>query len=277
MESKTKFAAVMEVFPDALWVIDYQKDRHFWFTCERNMIKYGISGGEAEKDFWSKNLHPEDFDYATRGYNHALQNPEIDCYEQEYRFRAANGKYVLIHDSIRFLRRNDGRVLQSVGRWREVSNETIKGCLVQSLFNGKEPPAPNSIKLAVPTADGLVFVYVKNIAYCKASSNYTEISMADGSLHIVSRTLKEYERILSEHGFFRIHHSFLINLMYLEKYVRGDGGYVVMQDGKTFDVSKRKRDAFLTKIRSDFVSLPSVAGSSTAETITNPRLSLANS
>jgi two-component system LytT family response regulator len=146
-----------------------------------------------------------------------------------------------------------------------------------SIQSARPSPAVEFAKLAVPTTDGLLFVYLKDVAYCKASSNYTEISMVDGSLLLVSRTLKHYEVMLSEHGFFRIHHSFLINLMYLEKYVRGDGGYVIMQDGKTFDVSKRKRDCFLKKIGKHFLSLPSLAGSSTPETINKSALSLANS
>jgi two-component system LytT family response regulator len=65
---------------------------------------------------------------------------------------------------------------------------------------------------------------------------------------MTSKNLKEYEDLLSEHHFFRVHHSWLINLHEIKKYVRGDGGYVIMSDGENIDVSKRKKDEFLKKI-----------------------------
>lgn len=117
--------------------------------------------------------------------------------------------------------------------------------LLQNLRNG----TPENYKLALPTSDGLVFVKVNEILYCEASSNYTEIVMADNKKYIVSRTLKEYDDMLGEQNFFRIHHSYLINLNGIKKYVRGDGGYVVMSNDKLLDVSKRKKEGFLSRIK----------------------------
>ena len=102
--------------------------------------------------------------------------------------------------------------------------------------------------MALPTSDGLVFVKVNDILYCEASSNYTEIYMSDNKKHIVSRTLKEYEDLLAEQNFFRIHNSYLINLNRVKKYVRGEGGYVVMNNDVSLDVSKRKKESFLSRI-----------------------------
>jgi len=89
---------------------------------------------------------------------------------------------------------------------------------------------------------------VKNVLYCEASSNYTEITMEDNKKYVVSRTLKEYEDLLGDQDFFRIHHSTLINLNAIKKYVRGDGGYVIMNNDKSLDVSKRRKEAFLSRI-----------------------------
>jgi two-component system, LytTR family, response regulator len=116
--------------------------------------------------------------------------------------------------------------------------------LMQNLKNG----SVDNYKLALPTTDGLVFIKVNDILYCEASSNYTEIITEDGKKFTVSRTLKEYEDMLSGQNFFRIHHSYLINLNSIKKYVRGDGGYVIMNDGKSLDVSKRKKEGFLARI-----------------------------
>jgi two-component system LytT family response regulator len=119
--------------------------------------------------------------------------------------------------------------------------------LQQLLLNLRAGPSDN-YKLALPTADGLVFVKVGEILYCQASSNYTEITLVDNRKYIVSRTLKEYEDMLAEQNFYRIHHSYLINLNEIKKYVRGEGGYVIMNNDKSLDVSKRKKEGFLSRI-----------------------------
>lgn len=116
--------------------------------------------------------------------------------------------------------------------------------LVQNLKGGTN----HRYKLALPSSEGLMFVKVEDIVYCEASSNYTNIYMTDGKKHMVSRTLKEYEDLLAEQDFFRIHNSFLINLNAIKKYVRGEGGYVVMANDKSLDVSKRKKESFLARI-----------------------------
>lgn len=104
-------------------------------------------------------------------------------------------------------------------------------------------------KLAIPASDGLTFVSVDEIVYCEASGNYTNIHMEDGTKFLVSRTLKEYEDLLEEQNFFRIHNSYVINLNLIKKYIRGDGGQVVMSNNTTLDVSKLKKKGFMEKIK----------------------------
>ena len=119
--------------------------------------------------------------------------------------------------------------------------------LQQLLQNLKSVRSENH-KLALPISDGLIFIRAKDILYCKASGNYTEIFMIDGKKHLVSRQLKEYEDMLDTRDFFRIHHSFLINLNFVKSYVRGEGGHVVMSDNTSIDVSRRKKEAFMDRI-----------------------------
>jgi two-component system LytT family response regulator len=118
----------------------------------------------------------------------------------------------------------------------------------QHLVNNLKSGSTENFKLALPTNDGLVFVKVQDILYCEASSNYTEIILNDNRKFIVSRTLKDYEDLLSDHHFYRIHNSYLVNLDEIKKYVRGDGGYVVMNNDKALDVSKRRKDGFLMRV-----------------------------
>lgn len=119
---------------------------------------------------------------------------------------------------------------------------------LQQLIENLNSSSRENYKLALPTSDGLIFVKINDILYCAASSNYTEITMTDNKKYLVTRTLKEYDEMLSGQNFYRIHHSYLINLDGVKKYVRGEGGYVIMSNDKSLDVSKRKRDGFLEKI-----------------------------
>jgi two-component system LytT family response regulator len=136
---------------------------------------------------------------------------------------------------------------RSLSKVEKRMNDSISQRLQQLMQNLKSN-IPENYKLALPTSDGLIFVKTQDILYCEASSNYTEITVADGKKYVVSRTLKEYEDMLSDHNFYRIHNSYLINLNAIKKYVRGEGGYVIMTNDKSLDVSKRKKEGFLARI-----------------------------
>lgn len=135
---------------------------------------------------------------------------------------------------------------KAVAKVQGKQNGSIVERMRQLLQNIKSPVSEN--KLALPTADGLTFIKVSDILYFKASGNYTEIFMNGGQKHLVSRHLKEYDDLLSDQNFFRIHHSYLINISFISSYVRGEGGYVVMSDNSSLDVSRRKKEAFLERI-----------------------------
>jgi two-component system LytT family response regulator len=103
-------------------------------------------------------------------------------------------------------------------------------------------------RITIPTSDGLRFINIEDIVYLEASNNYTNIYLSTDQKLLVSRTLKDFEDILPSDTFLRIHHSTVINKYYVEKYIRGDGGQVVMRHGKVLDVSKRKKSEFLQAI-----------------------------
>lgn len=102
-------------------------------------------------------------------------------------------------------------------------------------------------KVALPMADGLQFVNRNEIVRCEACGNYTRIYLSDNRNYLVARTLGEYEELLSPYNFLRIHHAHLINLDHIQRYVRGDGGYVIMSDGAVVDISRRKKQDFLNR------------------------------
>lgn len=103
-------------------------------------------------------------------------------------------------------------------------------------------------KIAVPTQEGLLFFDINHIIRLEAQSNYTMIYFDDQPKMMASRTLKEFEEILPMDTFFRIHNSHIINLLFIKKYIRGDGGQVEMKNGDHILVSRRKKDEFLKTI-----------------------------
>lgn len=104
-------------------------------------------------------------------------------------------------------------------------------------------------KLAIPTNDGYVLVSVDQIVFCEANDNYTHFRLRDGKNIIACRTLKEIEEQLAEFPFLiRVHHSYLVNLNEVLRYVRGEGGYLVMNDGTSINVSRSRKEPLLRKI-----------------------------
>ena len=100
-------------------------------------------------------------------------------------------------------------------------------------------------QIAISSSDGLLFIKIENILYLRGDGAYTYFFLKDGKRITVSKNLKEYENLLSEYDFFRVHKSYLIHMHEMKKYVRGEGGYVVMTNGDSVDVSKRRKESFL--------------------------------
>jgi two-component system LytT family response regulator len=99
-------------------------------------------------------------------------------------------------------------------------------------------------RIALTTNDGMIFVTTADILYCEAESNYTSVVLKNRKV-VVSKTLKEIDEALSGNDFYRIHNSYLVNLNQIQKFVRGDGGYVVMNDGKSVSIARARRQEFM--------------------------------
>ncbi len=110
-------------------------------------------------------------------------------------------------------------------------------------------PAIAVQRIALPTMQGLEFVPVESIISCSSSNNYTEFFLADKKKLLVSRTLKEAEDMLADHSFLRVHNSFIVNLNAITRYVKGEGGYLVMTDGSTVDVSRSRKELLMQKLQ----------------------------
>ena len=106
----------------------------------------------------------------------------------------------------------------------------------------------NYKKVALPNATGMVFLDLQDIMHCQSDGNYTVFFTMDGKRIISTKTLKEYELLLADFNFIRVHNSHLINLVHVKEYVRGEGGFATMQDGSQIEISRRRKQEFLESL-----------------------------
>jgi two-component system LytT family response regulator len=116
--------------------------------------------------------------------------------------------------------------------------------LLQNLLDEKKEHQ----RLAISSMEGLQFVPTNDIIYLEANSNYTSFFLTGNRKITATKTLKDFEELLPATIFIRIHHSYLINKNGVEKYIRGDGGQVLMKNGVLLDVARRKKEEFMKAV-----------------------------
>lgn len=140
---------------------------------------------------------------------------------------------------------NSEELMKAVERFKNkrsdegMMNEKFK-VLMNNLRQEDQPK-----RVAIPDGEGLTFVKVDSIIRCHSDGSYTTLYFDNGKKIVASKPIGEYEELLSGEKFFRIHRSHLINLDHIKKYMKGDGGYVVMRDGSQVEISRRKKNDFI--------------------------------
>ncbi len=104
-------------------------------------------------------------------------------------------------------------------------------------------------KITLPTGNAFEVVAVKDIVRCEAEGSYTHFYINNSKKFMVSASLKHYEDLLPENDFIRVHHHHLININHVVRFLKQDGGYAIMTDGAQIEVSRRKKDMFLEKLK----------------------------
>jgi two-component system, LytTR family, response regulator len=128
----------------------------------------------------------------------------------------------------------------------------------QELINNKFKTLLNNIggensnqKIAIPDGEGLNFIKIKDIVRFQSEGSYTDMfTMGKTKPTLISKPIGDYEEMLANESFFRLHRSHLINLEHVQKYVKADGGYVIMSDGSKVEISRRKRNEFIQQLDS---------------------------
>ena len=100
-------------------------------------------------------------------------------------------------------------------------------------------------RLAISISEGVELVAVDDILYFESDGNYTTVHLKNNKQILVSKAIGKFEEMVEPVVFFRLHNSYLVNLNHIAKFVRSDGGYVVLTNGKTISVARNRKDAFL--------------------------------
>ena len=129
-----------------------------------------------------------------------------------------------------------------------LSSHDINKKILASFYDVYKGIIYENKKISLSTNDGILIAKVKDIARMEGDSNYTKIFFKKGSPLLISKTLKDFEKQLIEYQFERIHKSHLINLNYVTKYYKNDGGKVLMEDGTVLSVSTRKKEKLMARL-----------------------------
>ncbi len=137
---------------------------------------------------------------------------------------------------------------KAIGKARIKKNQEVYKKQLETLMLNLKQQKPKLNKICLATSDGFEFINVNDIIYCKAEGSYTAFILKKSEKLLVSKHLKEYENLLLEQDFMRVHNSFLINLKEVKKYIKSDGGYIIMNNNDTVSISRSKKDDFIDVI-----------------------------
>ena len=136
----------------------------------------------------------------------------------------------------------------AVQKAAESLSSNNSGLALQELLKNIRKPAESDFSVTLATSEGLEFVPLQNIIRLEASGPYTYFFIKGGKKIMVSKNLKEYEGLLSDHNFFRVHNSHMINIKEVKRMVKTDGGYAIMSDDSMISISPKKKEDFMEQM-----------------------------
>ena len=137
---------------------------------------------------------------------------------------------------------------QAVAKVIEKKKDNTGRQALEMLLKNLQAPQTTEQSITLSTSEGLEFIPLKNIIRIEASGPYSHFYLKEKKKIIVSRNLKEYETLLTDHGFFRVHNSHIINIMEVRRMIKTDGGYAIMSDESNISISPKKKEEFFEMI-----------------------------
>jgi two-component system LytT family response regulator len=173
-----------------------------------------------------------DLIFATASNSHAIR---------AFKYSACD--YLLKPIDIEELKNAVARVVKRKNETPDMGNLNF---LIQQLKKSDD----NFQKITLPTGNAYEIINLKDIVRCEADGSYTYFYLTDKRKLMVSASLKHYEELLPEQDFIRVHHHNLINMNHVVRFLKEDGGYAVMSDGSKIEISRRKKDQFMERLKS---------------------------
>jgi two-component system LytT family response regulator len=144
----------------------------------------------------------------------------------------------------------DELLIEAVKRAEKRINDKVGSNNIQALlYNMTQKQTPKNMKLCIPSLKGFQVVELNDILYTEAAGNYTNFYFSNQHTICTSKPIHEYEELLDDAGFVRIHKSYLVNLLHVKEYLKGEGGSVILTNQKELEVARRKKDIFITKMK----------------------------
>jgi two-component system LytT family response regulator len=146
----------------------------------------------------------------------------------------------------------DLQELDKAVRKAKVKLETSRSATpiqIENLVNLVKNREKQFNKIAIPTPDGFMLVPLDDIIFCESDGNYTNFFLKEDKKMTSSYTLKQYDDMLSDHNFFRAHRSYLINVSHITRYIKGEGGTVLMSNGWEIEIARRNKEDLLRLIK----------------------------
>ena len=144
----------------------------------------------------------------------------------------------------------DDLLTEAVKRAARRIEQNTDGRQIETLLhNMRHKGMVHKIKLCIPSLKGFLVVEIPDIIYCEADSNYTNFHFTNRAAICASKPIHEYEALLEDCNFVRIHKSFMVNLEHVREYIRGEGGSITLSNGEDIEVSRRKKDFLMTRMK----------------------------
>jgi two-component system LytT family response regulator len=197
-------------------------------------------------------------DVAMPGKNGIDFLKELDEINFEVIFVTAHDKYIL--QAIRFAAvdylskpvEEQQLIIAVANAGKRILSKSRHQNVPAFLHNMQQNPQRQEMQLCVPGMKGFQVIKISDIVYCEADNTYTNIYLQNNQKLMATRPLIDYETLLQDSSFVRIHKSWLINMKHLKEYQKGEGGVAIMSNGKQLDVSRRKKEYFVTYMKEHF-------------------------
>ena len=183
---------------------------------------------------------------------------ELSVKDFEVIFVTAHNEYMLQalqFSAVDYLMKpvDEERLVESVDRVRmRLKTEKCDKQAEALIYNIDKAGFPLEMRLCLPTQKGFTIVKLEEVIYCEAQRSYTLFCLTNNKSILISKPLFDYDRLLTDANFLRVHKSFLINLMHVKEYMRGEGGSIIMSNGTEIEVSRRKKEQFLGRVKELF-------------------------